>query len=196
MSRETRDWFGRAAQPVRERWRDKAEASSTAAPPPAGEGRRRPKGLPDDGAGGPSERGRAGQGVEARAGALLSQAVLRDPLPPHRLGAIAERLRRQSIRGPVAPARALPRPAFRKMVVRVAAGLSLLVVGGALAATATHYFGLPFGFRRPSPPASSSAKRPVPGKIAHPGPGAIPRRQARPQVRVGRHDGRGRRIIG
>lgn len=161
MSREGREGLGRASQPVRERWRDLWEASSTTPSLPTREGGHPPKRVPDDGSAGSSGRGDLDQAVEARAGALFSQAVLRDPFPQHKLIAIAERLRRRPI-----PRRAVA----ERLVVRLAATLSLLVVGGALAATATHYFNLPLRFGRPSP-SPLPAKRSVLGKIGQASPG-------------------------
>ena len=149
MSRQVRDWLGRAVSPVRQRWRASAGSSGRPAPPPA-----------------PTMAERS---AEVRAGALFAQAVQRDPLPPERLMAIADRLRSHPQRRRAAPPR---------LVVRLAAGLSLLIVGGALAATASHYFDLPLPFGRPSHPTSrppSPARRPHVGHVGHIGPlGQLP----------------------
>ncbi|HEY8923174.1 MAG TPA: tetratricopeptide repeat protein [Polyangia bacterium] len=140
MSREVRDWLGRAVSPVRERWR---ASSTSSAPSPA-------PGAVDDSR-------RSERSVEERAGELFAYAVQKDPLSPERLTAIAARLGSRAKRRRAAPPR---------LVVRLAAVLSVLIVGAALAATASRYFDLPLPFGRPaqpSPRSPSRARRPPVG---------------------------------
>jgi len=156
MSRQMRDWLGRAASPIRARWRASANpASSARSANPAN---------PASSASSASSAN-SDSSAEARAGALFAQAVQRDPLPQERLTAIAARLRSHPKRRRAGPPR---------LVVRLAAGLSLLIVGGALAATATRYFNLPLPFGRPaepSPRSPSPARRVHVGQSGQPGDG-------------------------
>ena len=79
----------------------------------------------------PSSRDARLETIEARAGALLARAVKRDPLPAHKRAAIALRLRRDF---------RVQRVGHRRLAVNLAAGISVMIAGGALAATASHYF--------------------------------------------------------
>jgi hypothetical protein len=84
------------------------------------------------------------RGPEARAGALLRQAMQREPLDASRLAAIATRLRR---------GRHLPQ---RHWMLRLAIALALLASGGVLTAGAQRYLRWPAVLAPPAPSAPPS----------------------------------------
>jgi hypothetical protein len=95
--------------------------------------------------------------AEARAGALLRQAVQQEPLAGDRLAAIGVRLRR---------ARRVPQ---RHWALRLAIALALLLSGGALTAAAQRYFHLQLlAPVRPAPPEDPAPLRARP-HAARPG---------------------------
>lgn len=71
-----------------------------------------------------------GAGAEARAGALLRQAIVREPLSETQLATVRARLRRERV----------PRVRVSRLV-QVAAGLVVMLVAGALLAAARHFLG-------------------------------------------------------
>jgi hypothetical protein len=95
---------------------------------------------------------RADEGsAEARAGALLRQAVRREPLEPARLAAIRTELRRES------------RRPQRHWALRLAIALALLLSGGALTAAAQRYLHWP----APATPARPQVAAPARAPAAH-----------------------------